>query len=143
MATCGATTPGSGADGRYGALASMGGVFSTVATWPAGSLASRTRCRRATSPRGPPALPRDPPRDAAGHRPSRHRSAATAADVATDRESGGYGFGLFIIDDMPDGRIVGHAGGYPGSGRTCAGIRRQASASSCSGTAATRRIRRM
>jgi hypothetical protein len=44
------------------------------------------------------------------------RLSATAADAMPDVESLHYGFGLFQVDDVRFGRIVGHAGGYPGFG---------------------------
>ena len=101
----------------YGALASMGGLFTTVedlTRWVAGFQDAWP--------------PRDEPED--GHplsRASRRemqqpmvpgdlRLSATAADALPDVESLHYGFGLFQVDDVRFGRIVGHGGGYPGFG---------------------------
>jgi len=39
-----------------------------------------------------------------------------APDTAPDVQVSGYGFGLFIEDDLRLGRIVTHSGGYPGFG---------------------------
>jgi CubicO group peptidase (beta-lactamase class C family) len=102
---------------RYGALASMGGVFSTVedlAKWVAGFIDAFP--------------PRD---DADGAHPLRRATRREmqqpmvpidsyithrTADAATDVEVMGYGFGLFTIDDVRYGRVVSHSGGYPGFG---------------------------
>ena len=101
----------------YGALASMGGIFTTVedlTRWVAGFQDAWP--------------PRDEPED--GHplsRASRRemqqpmvpadlRLSAASADAIPDLESLHYGFGLFQIDDVRFGRIIGHAGGYPGFG---------------------------
>ena len=101
----------------YGALASMGGVFSCVedlGRWVAGDA---------------DAFPaRD---DAEGRHPLRRATrremqqvqrafgpvaAAHAPDAEPGFEAGGYGFGLFILQDVGLGTTVGHAGGYPGFG---------------------------
>jgi hypothetical protein len=37
-------------------------------------------------------------------------------DALPDLERMAYGYGLFIVDDVRYGRIVGHSGGYPGFG---------------------------
>jgi CubicO group peptidase (beta-lactamase class C family) len=106
-----------GLDG-YGALASMGGVFSTVrdlGRWAVGFL---------------DAFPaRDEPEDAHPLRRSTRREMqqvqrfsptivpAHAPDSAEPRiVSGGYGFGLMAWDDAATGTMIGHAGGYPGFG---------------------------
>ncbi len=109
-----------GTDG-YGALASMGGVFSTVrdlSRWVLGFL---------------DAFPaRDDPE--AGH-PLRRSSRREMQQVqraigpmvlarAPDAEpvvmSGGYGFGLFVAQDPELGTTISHAGGYPGFGSNMA-----------------------
>ncbi len=101
----------------YGALASMGGVFTSVrdlAKWAAFFLdaypprdnperliplsrASRREMQQGSGPMWPdltlPSVDADP---------------AVRAD--------GYGFGLFIEDHLRWGRIVTHSGGYPGFG---------------------------
>jgi CubicO group peptidase (beta-lactamase class C family) len=102
----------------YGALASMGGLFTTVedlARWVAGFLDA------------------DPPRDGpeGDHPLSRAtrremqlpavsadplRMSQASADAMPDVESSSYGFGLFLLDDLRLGRIVAHGGGYPGFG---------------------------
>ncbi len=105
-----------GTDG-YGALAAMGGVYSCVedlARWVAGFM---------------DAFPaRDDPED--GHplrratrremqqvqRAFGHEVPAHAPDAEPAIESGGYGFGLFVLQDLDLGTTVSHAGGYPGFG---------------------------
>jgi CubicO group peptidase (beta-lactamase class C family) len=101
----------------YGALAPMGGVLTTVndlARWVAGFTA---------------AFPaRDDPDD--GHPLSRatrremqqiHRVEDpelrwSSAEATPDYDAGGYGYGLFVWQDLRLGRVVGHGGGYPGYG---------------------------
>jgi hypothetical protein len=46
------------------------------------------------------------------------RLSHASADAIAEVESSHYGFGLFQIDDVRYGRIVGHGGGYPGFGST-------------------------
>jgi serine-type D-Ala-D-Ala carboxypeptidase/endopeptidase len=101
----------------YGALAPMGGIFTTVedlSRWVAGFLDAFP--------------PRDDPDD--GHplsRASRRemqqpmvpeivRLSHTSADAMPDVEDLHYGFGLFQLDDVRYGRTIGHSGGYPGFG---------------------------
>ena len=101
----------------YGALASMGGLFTTVedlARWVGGF-------QDAWPPRDDPQG--DHPLSRASRRemqqpmvPGDLRLSATAADAMPDVESLHYGFGLFQVDDVRFGRIVGHGGGYPGFG---------------------------
>ena len=101
----------------YGALASMGGIFTSVADlarWVAGFTDAF------------------PPRDGpdAGHPLSRasrremqqvHRTfdpklTWESADAPPALLSGGYGYGLSVLDDQRLGRVVDHGGGYPGYG---------------------------
>ena len=100
----------------YGALASMGGVFTTLrdlATW-VGFFTDAYP-------------PRDEPETGLLSRASRREMQQAAGawgpsvampnpDVEPEIAAGGYGFGLFVEDDMRWGRIVGHSGGYPGFG---------------------------
>ena len=100
----------------YGALASMGGIFS--------SLRDLARWVGRFTDAFPP---RDEPDDGlplsrATRREMQQASrtvppslAATSPDVV-ELESDAYGFGLDVIDDLTAGRIVGHSGGYPGFG---------------------------
>ncbi len=101
----------------YGALASMGGVFSSVrdlARWASGFLdAFPAR----SDPEGPHPLRR------ASRREMQQVQRAFATEVraaAPDAEpvvlAGGYGFGLFIAADPDHGTVVSHSGGYPGFG---------------------------
>jgi len=101
----------------YGALAAMGGLFTTVedlARWvgffvdafpprddPEGSLPLRRASRREMQ---------QPLVDAGT------RLTHATPDALPDLERMAYGYGLFIIDDVRYGRIVGHSGGYPGFG---------------------------
>jgi CubicO group peptidase (beta-lactamase class C family) len=101
----------------YGALAAMGGLFTTVedlATWigffvdafpprddAEGSLPLRRASRREMQQ----------PLVDAGTRLSH-----TTPDAMPDLERMAYGYGLFIVDDVRFGRVVGHSGGYPGFG---------------------------
>ncbi|MEO5703647.1 MAG: serine hydrolase domain-containing protein, partial [Candidatus Limnocylindrales bacterium] len=101
----------------YGALASMGGVFTTVedlAKWVSGFLDAMPA---RDGPEGPHPLGRASRREmqqamvSAGFRVT-HAS----ADAVPDIQVLGYGFGLFVVDDARFGRVVGHGGGYPGFG---------------------------
>jgi CubicO group peptidase (beta-lactamase class C family) len=101
----------------YGALAAMGGIFSSVADlarWVAGFTA---------------AFPaRDDPED--GHplaRPARREMQqsyrAIPPELLHDGTGAvpsltamGYGYGLFVVHDLEIGTVVGHSGGYPGYG---------------------------
>ena len=100
----------------YGALASMGGVYTSIrdlATW-VGFFTDAYP-------------PRDEPEAGPLSRASRREMQQTAGaswpgvampnpDAQPEIAAGGYGFGLFIEDDLRWGRIVGHSGGYPGFG---------------------------
>lgn len=100
----------------YGALASMGGVFTSLrdlATW-VGFFTDAYP-------------PRDEPESGPLSRASRREMQQAAGvwwpsvtmpspDVEPEIAAGGYGFGLFVEDDLRWGRIVGHSGGYPGFG---------------------------
>ncbi|MEO8470227.1 MAG: serine hydrolase, partial [Chloroflexota bacterium] len=100
----------------YGALASMGGIFTTLrdlATW----IGFFTDAYP----------PRDDPESGPLSRASRREMQQAAGtgwpsvtmpnpDSELEIAAGGYGFGLFVEDDMRWGRIVAHSGGYPGFG---------------------------
>ena len=101
----------------YGALASMGGIFTTVedlARWVSGFIDSEP--------------PRDDPEGAHPLRratrremqrpmvPAGLRMTEASVEAMPEVESLAYGFGLFTVDDLRIGRIVGHGGGYPGFG---------------------------
>ena len=101
----------------YGALAAMGGIFTTVedlAKWvgfwtdafpprddPEGELPLRRATRREAQ---------QPYVDAGT------RLTHASPDALPDLERMAYGYGLFIVDDVRYGRTVGHSGGYPGFG---------------------------
>jgi CubicO group peptidase (beta-lactamase class C family) len=101
----------------YGALASMGGIFTTVedlSKWvgfwadafpPRDDPEGRFPLRRATRREA-----QQPLVDAGT------RLDHATPDALPDLERMGYGYGLFIVDDVRYGRIVGHSGGYPGFG---------------------------
>jgi CubicO group peptidase (beta-lactamase class C family) len=101
----------------YGALASMGGVFTSVrdlATWVDGFADAFP--------------PRDDPQGAhplsrASRREMQQVQRAfdpeltwTDAAAQPTLEAGGYGFGLFVKHDLELGHVVAHSGGYPGFG---------------------------
>ena len=101
----------------YGALAAMGGIFTTVEDlthWVTGFLDAFP--------------PRDDPDDRhplsrASRRemqqpmvPEVVRLSHVSADAMPDVEDLHYGFGLFQVDDVRYGRTIGHSGGYPGFG---------------------------
>ena len=100
----------------YGALASMGGLFSTVhdlAVWVDGfarafgarepdldhplTLASRLEMQQAQRTIAP-------------------ELRWTSIDTLPTAVVSGYGFGLFVRADLELGKVVAHSGGYPGFG---------------------------
>ncbi|HUG30130.1 MAG TPA: serine hydrolase, partial [Candidatus Limnocylindria bacterium] len=101
----------------YGALASMGGIFTTVedlASWVGGFL-------DAFPPRDGPDITH--PLSRATRRemqqasvPIGFRVTHPSSDATPDVEVMGYGYGLFTVDDARIGRVIGHGGGYPGFG---------------------------
>ncbi len=101
----------------YGALASMGGIFTSVrdlARWVAFFT-------DAYPPRDDPggALPlsrasrREMQQSAGSWLPT---LALPTPDADPEVSAGGYGLGLFVEDHSRWGRIVAHSGGYPGFG---------------------------
>ncbi len=101
----------------YGALASMGGVFSSVrdlATWVVGLLdAFPAR----DDPEGPHPLRRSSRREMQQvHRAIAPEVPAHAPDEVPAVTAEGYGFGLVATLDPDLGTFVSHAGGYPGFG---------------------------
>jgi CubicO group peptidase (beta-lactamase class C family) len=101
----------------YGALAPMGGVFTTVtdlARWVAGFLdAFPAR----DDPEGAHPLSRASRREMQQiHRAEDPELRWTAADAPPDLDPGGYGYGLFVWQDLRLGPMIGHGGGYPGYG---------------------------
>ncbi len=111
-----ATLVREGTDG-YGALASMGGIFSSVedlARWVAG-LADAFPAR--DDPEGGHPLSRATRREMQQvQRAFGTVVAAHAPDTEPAVETGGYGFGLFVHRDLDLGTVVSHSGGYPGFG---------------------------
>ncbi|HYO41694.1 MAG TPA: serine hydrolase domain-containing protein [Candidatus Limnocylindrales bacterium] len=102
---------------RYGALASMGGIFSTVrdlSRWVGGFLdAFPAR----SDPEGPHPLRRASRREMQQvQRSFGAEVRAGSPDLPPAVVAGGYGFGLVIYDDPDLGAIVSHSGGYPGFG---------------------------
>jgi len=101
----------------YGAFAPIGGIFSTVddlVRWVAG-LQDAWPPR--DGPEGGHPLSRASRREMQQPMvPADLRLGAAAADATPHVDSVHYGFGLFQIDDVRFGRVVGHPGGYPGFG---------------------------
>ena len=101
----------------YGALASMGGVFSSVrdlAVWVAGFLDGFPA---RDDPEGPHPLRRSSRREMQQvHRAVGTEIPAHAPDELPAVFGGGYGFGLEVVPDPDLGTFVSHAGGYPGFG---------------------------
>jgi CubicO group peptidase (beta-lactamase class C family) len=101
----------------YGALASMGGIFSSVrdlTTWVAG-FADAFPPR--DDPEGSHPLSRASRREMQQvHRSFDPELRRSSPDAAPELISGGYGLGLFVTHDLRLGHVVGHSGGYPGFG---------------------------
>jgi CubicO group peptidase (beta-lactamase class C family) len=101
----------------YGALASMGGIFTTVedlARWVSGFLDALPP---RDGPEGSHPLSRASRREMQQPMvPAGFRVTQATADARIDVEMMSYGFGLFMVDDARYGRFVGHGGGYPGFG---------------------------
>ncbi len=101
----------------YGALAAMGGLYSSVrdlAAWVVGFLdAFPAR----SDPEGAHPLRRATRREMQqGHRPAGLSVAGHAPDQAPVISASAYGFGLEVVEDLELGTVVSHAGGYPGFG---------------------------
>ncbi len=101
----------------YGALSSMGGVFTSVgdlASWVAGFIdAFPAR----DDPEGAHPLRRATRREMQQvQRTSGPAVSWSSADGPPALEADHYGYGLFVWDDLRLGRVVGHGGGYPGFG---------------------------
>ena len=101
----------------YGALASMGGVFSSVrdlTTWVHG-FAEAFPAR--DDPEGTHPLSRASRREMQQvQRAFDPELGWTSAGAAPSLLAGGYGFGLFVSQDLTLGHVVDHSGGYPGFG---------------------------
>jgi CubicO group peptidase (beta-lactamase class C family) len=101
----------------YGALASMGGVFSSVrdlARWVAGF---QDAFPARSDPEGPHPLRRASRREMQQvQRAFDTELRAGAPDAEPSVVAGGYGFGLFVAVGPDLGTIVSHSGGYPGFG---------------------------
>ena len=102
---------------RYGALAAMGGIFTSVrdlARWVAfftDAFPPRD------DPEGSWPLSRASRREMQQiHRPWAPDVLLPSPDAEPVGRAGGYGLGLYAVDDIRWGRIVGHSGGYPGFG---------------------------
>jgi CubicO group peptidase (beta-lactamase class C family) len=104
-------------DDPYGALASMGGVFSTVrdlARWVSGFVdAFPAR----DDPEGDHPLRRSSRREMQQiHRSIPPYLPARPAHEAPVAMVGGYGYGLVVMSDTELGTVIQHSGGYPGFG---------------------------
>ena len=101
----------------YGALAAMGGIFTSVrdlASW-VGFFIDAFPAR--DDPEGRWPLSRASRREMQQvHRPWAQDVVLARPDADPAGRAGGYGLGLYAVDDTRWGRIVGHSGGYPGFG---------------------------
>jgi CubicO group peptidase (beta-lactamase class C family) len=101
----------------YGALAAMGGIFTSIrdlARWVA-FFTDAFPARDDPDPASP--LSRASRREMQQvHRPWSVELVQPTPDVEVAGRAGGYGFGLYTVDDTRYGTIVGHSGGYPGFG---------------------------
>ncbi len=105
-----------GRDG-YGALAAMGGVYSTVRDLAAWVLGFLDAFPARSGPEGPHPLRRSSRREMQqGHRPVGLSVPGHAPDQAPRIVASAYGFGLEVAQDAELGTVVSHAGGYPGYG---------------------------
>jgi CubicO group peptidase (beta-lactamase class C family) len=105
-----------GRDG-YGALASMGGVFSTVrdlATWVAGFIGAFPA--RSDPESGHPLRRASRREMQQGHRMGGLSIPGHAPDEAPTAQGGAYGLGLEVVPDLEIGTLIYHSGGYPGFG---------------------------
>ena len=109
-----------GMDG-YGALASMGGVFSTVRDLSRWVLGFLDAFPARDDPEGSHPLRRSSRREMQQvHRAIGPMVVAHAPDAEPSVTAAGYGFGLFVAQDPELGTTISHAGGYPGYGSNMA-----------------------
>jgi CubicO group peptidase (beta-lactamase class C family) len=102
---------------RYGALASMGGLFSSVRDLSAWVIGWLDAFPARDDPEGPHPLRRSSRREAQQvHRVILPQVRSHAPEAAPTILAGGYGFGLVVVQDPDLGTCVWHAGGYPGFG---------------------------
>jgi CubicO group peptidase (beta-lactamase class C family) len=101
----------------YGALAAMGGIFSSVrdlARWVGFFLDSYPP---RDDPEGDLPLPRASRREMQqAHGAWLPGISQPSTDADAEIAGGAYGMGLFVEDSLRWGRIVRHSGGYPGFG---------------------------
>ncbi|TAK00883.1 MAG: class A beta-lactamase-related serine hydrolase [Chloroflexota bacterium] len=101
----------------YGALAAMGGIFTSIrdlARWVA-FFTDAFPARDDADPASP--LSRASRREMQQvHRPWSVELVQPSPDLEVAGRAGGYGLGLYTVDDTRYGTIVGHSGGYPGFG---------------------------
>jgi CubicO group peptidase (beta-lactamase class C family) len=101
----------------YGALASMGGIFTSVRDLARWVAFFTDAWPPRDDPEGDAPLSRATRREMQhGHNPLPASISVPALDADPEVGAGAYGFGLFIEDNSRWGRIVGHSGGYPGFG---------------------------
>ena len=101
----------------YGALASMGGIFTSVRDLARWVAFFTDAWPPRDDPEGDAPLLRATRREMQhGHNPMPASISLPALDADPEVGAGAYGFGLFVEDNSRWGRIVGHSGGYPGFG---------------------------
>ncbi len=109
-----------GTDG-YGALASMGGVFSTMRDLSRWVLGFLDAFPARDDPEGGHPLRRSSRREMQQvQRAIGPMVVAHAPDAEPSITAAGYGFGLFVAQDPELGTTISHAGGYPGYGSNMA-----------------------
>jgi CubicO group peptidase (beta-lactamase class C family) len=105
----------------YGALASMGGLFTTVRDLSRWVLGFLDAFPARSDPEGPHPVRRATRREMQQvQRAYGTEVAAHAPDAGPPVNAGGYGFGLFVRMDPVVGTLVSHSGGYPGFGSAMA-----------------------
>jgi CubicO group peptidase (beta-lactamase class C family) len=101
----------------YGALAAMGGIFTSVRDLARWVTFFTDAFPARDEPEGPWPLSRASRREMQQvHRPWPLDVLLPSPDADPVGQAGGYGLGLYAMDDTRWGRIIGHSGGYPGFG---------------------------
>jgi CubicO group peptidase (beta-lactamase class C family) len=101
----------------YGALASMGGIFTSVRDLARWIAFFTDAFPPRDDPEGQAPLSRATRREMQQvHNAWPIEMELPALDTGAAATGGGYGYGLYAMDDSRWGRFMGHSGGYPGFG---------------------------